>query len=168
LKIQLLATAQATLATKVLMLTIGTKVNATLVSAFSFFKNGTGERNPEVHQTKEGQPMAFRHKDQCTCQGGTSVSRHQGPVRIDRGARQKDVQEHSPTGGKICTTRSQDCKPSKHRGAGMSASEQRAIADQVTEKVEVRSAVSVRSGENTIADSSGELLAFNLRGIGAM
>ena len=54
LSIQLLATINATLATKGLMLKTGTVVDATLIAAPSSTKNSTGERDPEMHQTKKG------------------------------------------------------------------------------------------------------------------
>jgi IS5 family transposase len=54
LSIQLLATINATLAAKGLMLKTGTVVDATLIAAPSFTKNSTGERDPEMHQTKKG------------------------------------------------------------------------------------------------------------------
>ena len=54
LSIQLLATINATLATKGLMLKTGTVVDATLIAAPSSTKNSSGERDPEMHQTKKG------------------------------------------------------------------------------------------------------------------
>jgi transposase, IS5 family len=54
LSLQLLVTINATLATKGLMLKTGTVVDATLIAAPSSTKTGTGERDPEMHQTKKG------------------------------------------------------------------------------------------------------------------
>jgi IS5 family transposase len=54
LSIQMLATINATLATKGLMLKTGTVVDETLIAAPSSTKNSTGERGPEMHQTKKG------------------------------------------------------------------------------------------------------------------
>ena len=62
LSIQLLATINATLATKGLMLTIGTVVDATLIAAPSSTKNSSGERDPEMHQTKKGNQWHFGMK----------------------------------------------------------------------------------------------------------
>ena len=59
---QLLATINATLATKGLMLRAGTVVDATLIAAPSSTKNSTGERDPETHQTKKGNQWHFGMK----------------------------------------------------------------------------------------------------------
>ena len=50
---QLLATINATLATKGLMLKTGTVVDATLIAAPSSTKNSTGKRDPEMHQPRK-------------------------------------------------------------------------------------------------------------------
>jgi len=62
LSIQLLATINATLATKGLMLKTGTVVDATLIAAPSSTKNSTGERDPEMHQSKKGNQWHFGMK----------------------------------------------------------------------------------------------------------
>jgi transposase, IS5 family len=62
LSIQLLATINATLATKGLMLKAGTVVDTTLIAAPSSTKNSTGERDPEMHQTKKGNQWHFGMK----------------------------------------------------------------------------------------------------------
>jgi IS5 family transposase len=62
LSIQLLATINATLATKGLMLKTGTVVDATLIAAPSSTKNSTGERDSEMHQTKKGNQWHFGMK----------------------------------------------------------------------------------------------------------
>ena len=62
LSLQLLATINATLATKGLMLKAGTVVDATLIAAPSSTKNSTGERDPEMHQTKKGNQWHFGMK----------------------------------------------------------------------------------------------------------
>lgn len=62
LSIQLLATINATLATKGLMLKTGTVVDATLIAAPGSTKNSTGERDPEMHQTKKGNQWHFGMK----------------------------------------------------------------------------------------------------------
>jgi IS5 family transposase len=59
---QLLATINATLAKKGLMLKAGTAVDATLIAAPSSTKNSTGERDPEMHQTKKGNQWHFGMK----------------------------------------------------------------------------------------------------------
>ena len=62
LSLQLLAAINATLATKGLMLKVGTVVDATLIAAPSSTKNSTGERDPEMHQTKKGNQWHFGMK----------------------------------------------------------------------------------------------------------
>ena len=62
LSIQLMATIHATLATKGLILKTGTVVDATLVAAPSSTKNSRGERDPEMHQTKNGNQCHFGMK----------------------------------------------------------------------------------------------------------
>lgn len=62
LSVQLLATINATLAAKGLMLKTGTVVDATLIAAPSSTKNSTGERDPEMHQTKKGKQWHFGMK----------------------------------------------------------------------------------------------------------
>jgi IS5 family transposase len=59
---QLLATINATLAKKGLLLKTGTVVDATLIAAPSSTKNSTGERDPEMHQTKKGNQWHFGMK----------------------------------------------------------------------------------------------------------
>ena len=59
LSIQLLAAINATLAAKGLMLKTGTVVDATLIAAPSSTKNSSGERDPEMHQTKKGNQWHF-------------------------------------------------------------------------------------------------------------
>jgi transposase, IS5 family len=54
LSIQILATVNATLTAKCLLLKSGTVVDATLIAAPSSTKNQDGERDPEMHQTKKG------------------------------------------------------------------------------------------------------------------
>jgi IS5 family transposase len=62
LGIQLLATINPTLIAKGLMLKTGTVVDATLIAAPSSTKNSTGERDPEMHQTKKGNQWHFGMK----------------------------------------------------------------------------------------------------------
>jgi IS5 family transposase len=59
---QILTTVNATLASKGLMLRSGTVVDATLIAAPSSTKNSTGERDPEMHQTKKGNQWHFGMK----------------------------------------------------------------------------------------------------------
>jgi IS5 family transposase len=54
LSIQILATVNATLTGKGLLLKQGTVIDATLIAAPSSTKNSTGTRDPEIHQTKKG------------------------------------------------------------------------------------------------------------------
>jgi IS5 family transposase len=51
---QILATVNATLSGKGLMFREGTVVDTTLIPAPSSTKNSSGERDPEMHQTKKG------------------------------------------------------------------------------------------------------------------
>ena len=53
MSLQILATVNATLAAKGLLLKSGTVVDATLIAAPSSTKNSSGERDPEMHQTKK-------------------------------------------------------------------------------------------------------------------
>jgi IS5 family transposase len=62
LSIQVLATINATLIAKGLMLKTGTVVDATLIAAPSSTKNSSGERDPEMHQTKKGNQWHFGMK----------------------------------------------------------------------------------------------------------
>ena len=62
LSLQLLATINATLAAKGLMLKTGTVVDATLIAAPRSTKNSTGERDPEMRQTKKGNQWHFGMK----------------------------------------------------------------------------------------------------------
>ncbi len=58
----LLAAVNQVLQAHGLMLKIGTVVDATLISAPSSTKNGSGERDPEMHQTKKGNQWYFGMK----------------------------------------------------------------------------------------------------------
>ena len=58
----MLATINATLIAKGLMLKTGTVVDATLIAAPSSTKNSTGERDPQMHQTKKGNQWHFGMK----------------------------------------------------------------------------------------------------------
>ena len=60
--IQLLATINATLITKGLMLKTDTVVDATLIAALSLTKNSTGERDPLMHLTNKGNQWYFAMK----------------------------------------------------------------------------------------------------------
>ena len=59
---RILATVNATLTDKGLMLREGTVVDATLIAAPSSTKNKDGERDPEMHQTKKGNQWHFGMK----------------------------------------------------------------------------------------------------------
>ena len=59
---QMLATVNATLQAKGLLLKSGTVVDATLIAAPSSTKNSSGERDPEMHQTKKGNQWHFGMK----------------------------------------------------------------------------------------------------------
>jgi len=62
LSLQLLAAINTTLATQGLLLKSGTVVDATLIAAPPSTKNRTGERDPEMHQTKKGNQWHFGMK----------------------------------------------------------------------------------------------------------
>ncbi|HOI65698.1 MAG TPA: IS5 family transposase [Thiomonas arsenitoxydans] len=59
---QMLQTVNATLAAQGLLLKEGTAIDATLIAAPSSTKNSTGTRDPEMHQTKKGNPWHFGMK----------------------------------------------------------------------------------------------------------
>ena len=59
---QILATVNAKLIERGLMLKTGTVVDATLIAAPSSTKNDKGERDPEMHQTKKGNQWHFGMK----------------------------------------------------------------------------------------------------------
>jgi IS5 family transposase len=59
---QMLALVNEILSEKGLMLKAGSAVDATLISAPSSTKNGTGKRDPEMHQTKKGNQWYFGMK----------------------------------------------------------------------------------------------------------
>ncbi|HEX5687709.1 MAG TPA: IS5 family transposase [Ideonella sp.] len=59
---QVLATINAGLARQGLMLKTGTVVDATIIAAPSSTKNNSGERDPEMHQTKKGNQWHFGMK----------------------------------------------------------------------------------------------------------
>ena len=59
---QLLATINATLARKGLLLKTGTVVDTALIAAPSSTKNSSGERDPEMYQTKKGNQWHFGMK----------------------------------------------------------------------------------------------------------
>lgn len=62
LSIQLMAAINTLLATQGLLLKRGTVVDATLIAAPPSTKNRTGERDPEMHQTKKGNQWHFGMK----------------------------------------------------------------------------------------------------------
>jgi len=59
---QILATVNATLTEKGLLLKQGTAIDATLIAAPSSTKNSAGTRDPEMHQTKKGNQWHFGMK----------------------------------------------------------------------------------------------------------
>jgi IS5 family transposase len=59
---QILATVNANLAAKGLLLKSGTIVDATLIAAPSNTKNASGQRDPEMHSTQKGKQMHFGMK----------------------------------------------------------------------------------------------------------
>ena len=59
---QMLETVNALLSGKGLLLKAGTVVDATLIAAPSSTKNASGERDPEMHQTKKGNQWYFGMK----------------------------------------------------------------------------------------------------------
>ena len=62
LSLQIMAAINATLAARGLMLKTGTVVDATLIAAPSSTKNASGERDPEMHQTRKGNQWYFGMK----------------------------------------------------------------------------------------------------------
>jgi IS5 family transposase len=61
---QILATVKAKLIERGLLLKAGTVVDSTLIAAPSSTKNSSGERDPEMHQTKKGNQWHFGKKAQ--------------------------------------------------------------------------------------------------------
>jgi IS5 family transposase len=76
---QILATVNDLLQRKGLLLKTGTVVDATLIAAPSSTKNKTGERDPEMHQTKKGNQWYFGMK------AHIGVDVHSGLVHTVRG-----------------------------------------------------------------------------------
>jgi IS5 family transposase len=62
LAIQILATVNAKLIDRGLLLKAGTVVDATLIAAPSSTKNSSGERDQEMHQTKKRKPVALLYE----------------------------------------------------------------------------------------------------------
>ena len=62
LSAQILTVVNELLSAKGLLLRAGTVVDASLIAAPSSTKNASGERDPEVHQSKKGQQCYFRMK----------------------------------------------------------------------------------------------------------
>lgn len=62
LSLQIMAAINATLTKRGQLLKTGTVVDVTLISAPSSTKNSTGERDPEIHQTKKGNQWHFGMK----------------------------------------------------------------------------------------------------------
>jgi transposase, IS5 family len=62
LSMQLLASTNATMASRGLMLKAGTVVDATLIAAPSSTKNSTSQRDPEMRQAKKGNQWHFGMK----------------------------------------------------------------------------------------------------------
>jgi len=56
---QILATVHANLIERGLLLKAGTVIDATLIAAPSSTKNSSGERDPEMHQTKKSNQWHF-------------------------------------------------------------------------------------------------------------
>ena len=73
LSMQILATVNATLAAKGLLLKSGTVVDATLLAAPSSTKNSSGERDPEMHQTKKGNQWHFGMKAHIGVDAGSGL-----------------------------------------------------------------------------------------------
>lgn len=62
LALQMFATVNELLASKGLMVKSGTAVDATIINAPSSTKNSTGQRDPDMHQTRKGQQWFFGMK----------------------------------------------------------------------------------------------------------
>ena len=73
LSIQILATVNSTLAAKGLLLKSGTAIDATLIAAPSSTKNSSGERDPEMHQTKKGNQWHFGMKAHIGADAGSGL-----------------------------------------------------------------------------------------------
>jgi transposase, IS5 family len=82
---QILATVNELLQRKSLLLRAGTVVDATLIAAPSSTKNQSGERDPEMHQSKKGQQWYFGMKAQI------GVDAESGLVHTVRGTAGNDA-----------------------------------------------------------------------------
>ena len=92
---------------KGLMMKVGTVVDATLIAAPSSTKNRSGERDPEMHQTKKGNQWHFRHE------GAHRRGRRLGLVHTVRehGGQQRQRRDARPTA--CCTARSPRCSATR-------------------------------------------------------
>jgi IS5 family transposase len=76
---KILETVNADLAARGMQMRAGTLVDATIIHAPSSTKNSTGERDPEMHQTKKGNQWYFGMK------AHIGVDSHSGLVRVVTG-----------------------------------------------------------------------------------
>jgi IS5 family transposase len=74
---QMFAAVSATLGAKGLMLKAGSVVDATLIAAPSSTKNSTGTRDPEMHQTKQGNNWYFGMKAHIAVDADSGLVHHQ-------------------------------------------------------------------------------------------
>src|SRR5574337_1209014 len=79
LSVQILATVNATLTARGLLLKQGTVVDATLIAAPSSTKNSTGSRDPEMHQTKKGNQWHFGMKAHIGVDADSGLGTVRGP-----------------------------------------------------------------------------------------
>jgi transposase, IS5 family len=192
LSIQLLATINATLATKGLMLKTGTVIDATLIAAPSSTKNSTGERDPEMHQTKKGNQWHFGMKAHIgvdadsglvhtvigTAANVNGVTQGHGLLHGEeqvifadagyQGALQRLDQEHGATGDAVCAEQFVDGSQKTYGGSGMSAPAMLASARPRPQRASNQSQNAPKFGDNALRFSSGVFLIFNSRESGVV
>lgn len=82
LSLQILATVNATLTVKGLLLKAGSAVDATFIAAPSSTKNSSGTRDPEMHSAKKGNQwhngQEGAHRSGCRLGSGAHRDRHFG------------------------------------------------------------------------------------------
>jgi IS5 family transposase len=145
LSLQILATVNATLAAKGLLLKSATVVDATLIAAPSSTKNSSGERDPEMHQTKKGNQWHFGMK------AHIGVDADSGLVHtvVGTAANVNDVtQAHALVHGEECDV----FADAGYQGVGKRVQ---------TQEIKVNWHVAMRPGKRKVLDKStplGEIL----------
>ena len=128
---QILERVNAHLNRKGLLLKRGTMVDATIIEAPSSTKNASGERDPEMHQTKKGKRLALRdegaHRRRRRLGAGAYGGDHPGQ-RIGRGASRPAAARQRKSGAWRC--RLHRCRGACPEGQGGLADRAQARAGQ--------------------------------------